>query len=258
MAEKSTVVFTPYPKVHYAEEYQTTGFQFAFMSKDNKMCHDWIICRDFLQDALRNQLTGRDDEIYSFHYKPGIDPKLETTRTLMLMSKEGADASEFKAMLKSAVKLVNHYETRHKLTPLTKMLKAKSAGEPGRICYLLKGPGAWSKSPVMISLYTFLIRIGYLKLDFKDHKELMAVFKELSSGSGRDHNYLKQTYEKFDLMIKHRSKHNFKKRGYKKGDNIRFQDDSIHNFHHNSGIVKLAQLNVSDKSVNEEFRKIFK
>ena len=80
---EKAIKFSPYQTLHYAEEYQVTGFHYAFMSTDGKMCHHWIKCRDFLQDALRNQLTGRSDAIYSFAYKPGKDPEVDTKTTRM-------------------------------------------------------------------------------------------------------------------------------------------------------------------------------
>ena len=56
-------------KLVLSEMNQTVPFQFAFVTKQNKMCHQWVNCRDYLQDAVRVALTGKPCEIYGFKYE---------------------------------------------------------------------------------------------------------------------------------------------------------------------------------------------
>lgn len=257
------IEFAPYQTINYAEEYQVTGFHYAFMSKDKKMCHHWIKCRDFLQDALRNQLTGRNDAIYSFAYKPGKDPEVDTKVTRMLVKRipnpnTPAAQKEFDEMMAGALRLINYYEKEHKLSPRSKMMKAKCTGNKDYV-YYFQGPGVWSQGAVMIAMYTFLIRIGFFRPKFKDEKSLMKEYERIIADPSRsnDTRYLKTVYKNLHLALKYREKHMFKPKGWKKGDKVLFHDSPMGSFHHHSGIVSLSQGNTPEKKLNEEFRKIF-
>jgi len=257
------VKFTLYPTKNYSEEYQVTGFHYAFMSADNKMCHHWIKCRDFLQDALRNQLTGRKDAIYSFNYNPDKDPKVETKKTLMLVKKIPAPTSdsarsEFALQMKSSLSLLNHYEKAHKLTPRSKLIKAKHSDADDGV-YLFQGPGAWSQGAIMIAIYTFLIRLGHFKPTFKDEASLMKEYGRIigDTSKSNDTRYLKLVHKNLHPALEHRSEHMFKPKGWKKGDKVLFHDSGMSNFHHHSGIVSLSQFNTPVKKLNDTFRKIF-
>jgi hypothetical protein len=257
------VKFSLYPTKNYCEEYQVTGFHYAFMSTDNKMCHHWIKCRDFLQDALRNQLTGRSDQIYSFHYQPGKDPKVGTNTTRMLVKRVPAPANkaaeqEFDGMMKSALTLVNHYERAHKFAPRSTLIKAKHDGKDQYV-YLFKGPGIWSQGAVMIAIYTFLIRLGHFMPVFKDEASLLKEYDRIMKDpkASNDTRYLKTVHKNLHPALKHRHKHLFKGPGWKSGDKVLFHDSAMSSFHHHSGIVSLSQFNTPEKGLNDTFRKIF-
>lgn len=263
-ATASVVEFTTYPNTNYCEEYQITGFHYAFMSADNKMCHHWVKCRDFLQDALRNQLTGRADAIYGFKYDPSKDPKVETKTTLMLVKRIPTPATdtakaEFDNMMKSALKLVNHYEKAHKLTPRSSLIRAKNNGND-QYAYLFKGPGIWSQGAVMIAIYTFLIRLGFFQPKFKNEEELMKEYSRIIGDSGRsnDTRYLNTVHKNLHTALENMDKHLFKSKSWKKGDKVLFHDSPMSNFHHHSGIVSLSQFCTPETGLNNEFRKLFK
>lgn len=262
-ASAKNVEYTAYPSKSYAEEYQVTGFHYAFMSTDGKMCHHWIKCRDFLQDALRNQLTGRNDAIYSFNYQPAKDPKVDTKTTRMLVKRVpnpsgAAGQKEFDEMVKSALGLVNYYEKVHKITPRSKVIKAKPKNGTDYV-YLFQGSGEWSQGAVMIAIYTFLIRIGFFKPKFKDEASLVKEYQRImkDKSASNDTRYLKTVYKNLHPALKHRAKHMFKKPGHKKGDKVLFHDSVMGSFHHHSGIVSLSMFNTPEKGLNDEFRKIF-
>lgn len=262
-AVAADVEFEVYPRKHYSEEYQVTGIHYAFMSSDRKMCHHWIKCRDFLQDALRNQLTGRTDSIYSFRYDPVKDPKIDTETTRMLVRRaptpDTADKKrEFDEIMASALNLLHHYEKKYGLGEPSTLVRARNNGTD-LYSYLFLSPGVWSQGPVMIAIYTFLIRLGYFKPSFKDDKGLMKAYEKIVNISPKtnDTRYLATVYKKLDRALEHMDEHLFKPKCWKKGDKIRFQDDQIEAFHHHSGIVSLAQLNTSSAEINNRFRKIF-
>ena len=258
-----TVEISLYPSKSYSEEYQVTGFHYALLSPDMKMCHHWIKCRDFLQDALRNQLTGRKDQIYGFNYNPASDPPCDVDVTRIAVKRiptPNTDAlkKDFDEMMLSALGLLNYYEKKHDLGGLSVMVKAKHSGNDQYI-YYFQGPGIWSQGAVMIAMYTFLIRIGHFKPQFTDEKSLRAAYESIISHSSKsnDTRYLKTVYKNLDLALEHREKHLFIKPGAKKGDKVLFHDSPMSSFHHHSGIVSLSQFNTPEKGLNDEFRKIF-
>ena len=262
MEESKVVKIKPYQNKRYAEEGQITGFHYAFISTKGEMCHHWIKCRDFLQDALRNQLTCRADAIYSFHYQPKSDPVVDTARTRMLVKRiphptNAQNKKEFDDMMRSALKLINHYEVKYKLTPRSKFIKAEMPGD--QYPYLFVGPGVWSQGPVMISIYTFLIRLGYFKPVFKDSKSLMMAYEKIMNGGQQtnDTRYLKVVHKNFDPALKHMEDHLFKPPGWKKGQKVLFHDSPMNSFHHHSGIVRLSQFGTPETKLNEKFRRIF-
>jgi len=258
--EIDPVEFSLYPKRSYNEEYQRTGFHYAFMSPDNKMCHGWVKCRDFLQDALRNQLTGRADEIYSFKYDPESDPEVATEQTSILVKRlpvpdTDEKKSEFDNMIMAGLKLVNYYEKAHKLGKASQCVRASHKGQDQYV-YLFRGPGVWSQGPIMISLYTFLIRLGYFLPEFKDEKSLMDVYDSIINHESQDNDcrYLKTIHKHIHTVLKYKKKHLFKQKGK---EEILFSDTPMNTFHHNSGIVSLSMLKNPEKKINDEFKKLF-
>lgn len=255
--EKGPIKVVTYPNRGYAEEYQVTGFHYAFLSSPtdgNRMCHWWVKCRDFLQDALRNQLTGRNDQIYSFAYRPKEDPPVDTARTRMLVKRvpkptSDAQVKEFKEMMKSGLALVNYYENKYNLTPKSKLVAVEQADNP----VLFVGPGVWSKGPVMIGLYTFLIRLGYWKHTFTEKEGPEKVYQKIMANTGskvtNDVRYLKTVHPFIDKMLKHRDLHLFKQKG---SDTIRFANTEMGSFHHHSGPISLAS-SFCDAAIKKAF-----
>lgn len=247
------------PHTHTSEEYQPTGFHFSLVSspkEGRKQCHTWIKCRDFLQDATRNALTGRKDSIYGFSYDPEKDPEIDFRRTRIVVKKQPHPRDDkgrenFLQMMKSALDIVNHFESYAKWKPKTKLYKVKNDKE--QFSFLFLGPGDWVSSSVGISMYTFLIRLGYFMITFKNRKELEQKFKEMATNtSTKDlqylaivHRYLYKIIDNYDLLK------------YKQGDKkILFGEHNIHDFHSRSGIVSVCQCNTPNSEINKKFKEI--
>jgi len=232
-----------YPTKSLSEEYQPTGMYFAFLSTKNEMCHTWIKCRDFLQDAVRNQLTGRSDEIYGFCYLPKENPKIDLRKTRLLV--KGIKLDE---VIKYSLQLVNHYERVAGLTPISKVVKTDDM-------YIFLGPGEWSQSPVLISLYTLLIRLGCRKIEFKNDEELIKAYEKLFNNKEvnniNDIRYLNSVYKYIHIVLENRNLLMFKQK-----DKILFEDTQIGSFHNNSGVVALCQNRIVDEKLKNKFKKI--
>jgi hypothetical protein len=239
------------------EEYQNTDFYFAFMSRQRNMCHEWVKCRDFLQDALRARYGVEQEKlIYGFGYNKD-NPRIDISSTRMLVSGNRGSTTFGKAVL-NGVRIVNLYEDAHKLTPRTKAIRAVCEEDENIHAYVLIGPGEWSQGYAMISLYTLLIRIGYYGLEFDDKRSLhSALYKFASEEASRDARYIAKVKDKIDAVIENRSLLAVKSAGWKEGDKLLFQDATVHLLHNRSGIVAHANCATPDKELNDKLIEIF-
>lgn len=230
---------------HLSEIYQSTGFKFAFLSSPEdglKMCHPWIKCRDFLNDAMRNQITGKKDQIFGFSYVPGSNPTIDTKRMRMLVKRDAAKGEEnvlanTHEMMLDAFNLLRFFERREKMKPITKL----EAVEGHEGLYVFTSSSEWILSPFMISLYTFLIRLGAKKIKFKTGEELEAELKKIADMPEQygDHDiqYLKIVYPHLSKILHRRAV-----LGYQKPDGkTLFETASIDTFHNYTGIVALCK-----------------
>lgn len=249
------------PHSETAEEYQPTGFHYALVSNPKngrKQCHTWIKCRDFLQDAVRNYITGDTPRIYGFGYDKKQDAAIDLARTRVAVKRlpqptTGAKKAEFREMMESGLNLIHHFEGYKEWKP-TRLYKVKE--DQGQEAYLFLGPGNWVKSPVGVALYTFLIRLGYFKITFEDSKDLMKTFETLAkSGKSNDTRYLSVIYKHLYTVLDNYDKTLYKVPGSKK---IRYADLPINEFHHRSGIVSLCQGSFCDGELKKDFAKILK
>lgn len=222
---------------------QQVGMKYAFLSVDNKQCHPWIKCRDFLHDALRCQVTGKKDGIYGFNFDPEVNPPLDLKKMRMLVkrdphSKEKNPSEVTKEAIYRALSIIRCIETKAGIKTLSKL----HVTDEDEDIYIFEGPRAWMGSPFMISLYTLLIRLGAKKIEFDNVEELDAELKRLSDNeeksSDNDIRYLKVVQPYIHKIVENR-----KKLKYVGKDNkpLFFVDKGINIFHNYTGVVSLTQ-----------------
>lgn len=254
--------------IKLAEINQSTGMVFALANKikDDKfkyiMCHDWVKCRDFLHDAARAQLTRSSCIIYAFQYTAGKDPEICFDKTYMLVSKLNSHLStnehisNFKEEIKSALKLLRHFERQAKVT-LSTVEEVDSEDSKKKIVYLFKSPALWMSSPFLISMYSFIIRLGTKKLKFKTQEELQKQLKVISENKNNcydnDSQYLKTLWDKMHLIIQNVDSIFTKKNNM---HDYYFKDIGIATFHNNSGILSLAKGVTANLDLNKSIKTI--
>jgi len=242
-----------------SEVYQKTGVQFAFATTrpadrgSAKQCHDWVLCRDFLNDAVLAQHVNSHKGIYGFNYFPGTNPPIDFKNIRVLVRKRERDIKleETEQFIESALKIVNHFEVECGIKPKTKVRRVKNIDGT----FLFIGSSEWIESPFMISLYTFLIRLGTRKLVFETKEEL-AIKLETISNEQREHgdtdiNYLKSTRLYLYDIITNRKKYSF----VKPNGEIFMSEYQIETFHNNTGIVALTNNTVPVKELKYLFKK---
>lgn len=257
-----------YPKASLSEIYQKTGMVFAFVSKPDaktksqEMCHTWVKCRDFLHDAVRCQVIGNGTScsIYGFNYKEGTNPPIDLRKTRMLASQEGADVdvNKFRRRMKNSLLLLNHFEKKARVG-LSTMREVDPKGSDKKIIMLFTSSAMWMKSPFLVSMYTFLIRLGDKELKFHSTKSLKKAMKKLSeSGSSdgvrrdNDARYLKTMWDKLHEVIRLRNKLFVMKDGVHE---IYHSPMDIGTFHNNCGILTLIKAGTPAVELNKMVKK---
>lgn len=261
----------PNPK-SLSEIYQATGFHFAFCAAPTStlgriQAHEWAKCRDFLPDAARAVLTSKSCSIYGFNYDPAKNPPLDMQKMRMLVCKKSmktkADVTAFEKKIDNALLILNHYEKIAKitLTRLYRVIHEKDTKEFDSV-FMFYGSGAWMKSPFLISMYTFLIRLGDKELQFNTTEELKKALKKLNEDKqagkyekDNDASYIAHSWDKLDLILKHREKLFPEKNGF---HDINFAGHDIGAFHNNTGVLALVKGSTPDSELNKRAKEIFK
>jgi len=250
------------------EIYQKTGMVFSFVSSPTeglKQCHSWVKCRDFLHDAVRVQITGTQCSIYGFRFSKGINPPIDLTKMRMLVSKNGLkktkeDLDSFTVKIRSALKMIRCFEKVAKVRPSI-LKKVDTEGSSYTSIYMFIGDKIWVKSPFMVSLYTFLIRLGDKELVFKTEDELVLALETLAktskpggNGTDNDLTYLPECYKNlFTIARKHEEMFAVDKNGL---HDVYTKPIEIGTFHNQSGILSLSRKTTCDKTFNQTLQEI--
>lgn len=265
MPKKKKLEWFPKPK-SLNEIYQQTGMVFAFVSapKDGlKVCHEWVKCRDFLHDAVRTQITGKECGIFGFKFDTKLNPPIDLRKTRMVVSKHNlSDATlpQFRQKMVSALAILNHFEKQAGVS-LSKMEEIDATGSGKKAVFLFTSPRLWITSPFLVSMYTFLIRLGDKELKFKNARELKKRLKELNDRvkagklNDNDAQYLGASWNRLHDIIKKRNTLFPKEKGW---HDIYFKDIGISGFHNNCGILSLAKAQTACNEMNKRMKEVMK
>jgi hypothetical protein len=178
----------------------------------------------------------------------------------MLVSKNGLtdtkeDLIDFGLKVKSGLKIIRCFEKVAGVKP--SVLKTiNTDGSSYKAIYMFIGDGMWMKSPFMVSLYTFLIRLGDKMLSFETEDELLKSLETLAktskpgcNGNDNDLTYLPECYKHlFTVARKHKELFPVDKDGM---HDIYTKEIEIGSFHNYSGILSLSRKQTCDKVFNQ-------
>lgn len=227
-----------------------------------KQCHEWVKCRDFLHDAVRVQITGSPCAIFGFRFSKEANPPIDLTKIRMLVSKNGLTEKEidgFNLKMKCGLKIVRCFEKIAVVKP--SILKKMTPDEPKyKAVYMFVGDKMWIKSPFMLSLYTFLIRLGDKEIAFKTSDELNSALGDLAkkaksnNNNDNDLSYLTVCYKNlFTVAEKHESLFLTDANGM---HDIYTKPIDINSFHGYSGILSLSNKSTCDKTFNQKLQEV--
>ena len=118
----------------------------------------------------------------------------------------------------------------------------------------------WLTSPAMVSMHTFLIRLGDKQLDFKSVESLKKAFKILhdeaktQGKADNDTSYLGTHWDKLHLVVENR----FELFGETNAQKTFFDDCPIGTFHDNAGILNLTRCTTHNKELDAKMKELTK
>ena len=261
----------------YSNALDLDGPDFAFCSRDLKQASNFHLCRE----NLINEMFGFYNKS---PYTKNVTPR--KMKLLVQMYSEDPDyyaENEFdvyeedlrkfkkkvERCMRRSLKLINFFERIAKWQQHTKLYEAihKRLDDRGIVMYLFAGPGKWMRSPHMISLFTFLIRMG----NFKEWDSLRSLkdFEKISKKLIKQNKYpeisyeeswpdinehLRDIYAKIPILMKNWN------RLFGKKPSRYFFTEAIPNVksRYGEGISRLCRGCAGDKETNEAFQKILK
>jgi hypothetical protein len=138
------------------------GLEYAFLSENYVQVHQLVWCKDFMQDAIHGHLNNKFTEIYGFTYDPVTDPPLYMEQTRLLLA-NWKDAKFGDKITNNVTPFLQAIENQLKMA---KTVFEKCINPPPRYkksgVYIAHGSKRWMRSPPLISLYTLLLRVGFV------------------------------------------------------------------------------------------------
>lgn len=138
----------------------SNGLEFA-VSTMEKQCSHFVYCKDFLHDAVWAVLYNSPIEIYRFIYDPILNPIDVNDLTRVLVGNQSDQ--HFHQKIPNCLDFLNQVEKALKLKK-TVAFECEDPPEdylPGGI-FMLQGSQRWMCAPPMLSMYTMLMRCGFV------------------------------------------------------------------------------------------------
>lgn len=223
------------------------GFEFCFISKNNEQVCPFVLCKDFLHDAIMGIHNNKKVQIYGFKYDPSKDLPVCLDKSKIAIANSQDD--NFKNKIPKILGILNQVESELRLKK-TKALEISNPPKMYKKCgiFLLEGSNRWLISPPMVSLYTLLIRCGVYhnvknswRRTLKDISDQKPQFRDSSEGkfippSGNagcnDYYYLSKAQNAIDFIIQ-----NGYAKIFYKDPKKNYPDVSINSMHGEFGIV---------------------
>lgn len=171
------------------------GLEFAFVSDNYEQCHNFILCKDFLQDIIYSTINEKPINIFNFSYDPHKDPKV-SIKSLKLLVRNHSDKN-FYDKLENSMAFINEIEN------ILQIKKSRLRPCENNTWYI-KGSKRWINAPPMISLYALLLRIGLIhKKGIPASKTLRDLVQhKIKPYQKKDAYLLKHSYLGFSKIVK--------------------------------------------------------
>jgi hypothetical protein len=226
-------------KVTWAEKKKSisqvysSGIEYAFLTENFEMIHQFVYCKDFMQDAIAGYLQNKTMSIYGFSYNPKTCLPIYSKKTRLLFTNCSDKAMANR--IPGSKDFLNQIEKKlkmHRTQIYTAFDPPKQYAKSG--VYIYDGSKRWMISPPMISLYTLLMRVS---LVHKVGDDFMNTVTGVSSGKipgmqTEDQYQMKNAEKAFKWIL---DKGDRKLFFTNQIDN--FKDQSVNTMHNDLGIV---------------------
>lgn len=209
-------------------------------SPKQEIATGWVLCKDFLTDAIWAQLHGKTAQIFGFRYQPGTDPELSLDPVLVVVRNKTKSNAVFDKEIQQSLKFINLVEARMSFSLST--LQKVDDGTKHSV-WLFTCPKEWVHAPPMFSMLTLFLRVG---CHYKGGGKLNEALNDFKKNvKHNDSSYLKSS-RKLRLLIMKYGLSIFDK-DIKKNYPA---DASVGTIHNSSGIVNSARSPVFKKLYN--------
>ncbi len=227
--------------VQYLSQGVIGNCEFSFISEDNRQISPFFFCKDYLQDAVMGQVRKKKVCQYGYVFDPAVHPPvyLKKTRLLLTNSKDKTMPEKIEACLD----FINQFEKKLGINKTkTVVSRCKDPAKKYALCgvWLFEGSNRWMRSPVMISLYSLLLRVG---LGHKLGEDCMKTISDIQDGKTKayyaevDTHYVKKAKSGIDRILATGDREIF---GSKYEPNYK-NDISSSILHNNLGIVSFSE-----------------
>jgi len=211
-------------------EIYSTGMKYAFISNDWKQSHTFVLCKDFLQDAVWATVNKCESNIYGFHFRPGENAPVDLSRVRIAVRHKNP---KFEEDCLRALTFIRELDAAQKFEP-TELHFGGLFNGAGEKVYVFVGDKRWLHSTVLLSLYALAIRVGmtYNGIGWKRHYGTAKKYFGTN-----DKEYTRQTLSVLDKIVgksPYTLFHSKMEDNYKKGL-------SISDIHERGGIVAVAE-----------------
>lgn len=222
------------------------GIEFALVTEDNKQIHQFVYCKDYLQDAVMGFLNNQQALIYGFNYNPKEHLPVCMSAMRVLVANRTKD-EKYVNQIEACLDFINQIEVQLKMKRTvvyrcTHPLEAyKKSGT-----WLFEGSKRWMAAPPMISLYALLIRSGVSHTKGVNYKDTIEgiingkIYVEYSY----DKSYISSAKEPLERFIKHGDRKIFKAKEIK--DNYP-ASLTVNDMHNRGGIVSYNSKSLQSK-----------
>lgn len=138
------------------------GIEFAHISREDHQVGPWVFCKDYLQDAIWGTVNKKVASIYGYYFDPKQEQKPTVLRARLLITNSGDTTMRDKVPL--CEDFVHQVEDTLGIVMKTTFQECENP--PGKYkrsgVWLVEGSRRWVTSPVMLSMYTLLLRTGFV------------------------------------------------------------------------------------------------
>lgn len=205
------------------------GLEYALVSDNFEQCHEFVLCKDFLHDVYYSTINKKEFNLYKFSYNPFYMPKpcMKEARILLTNGKD----KNFSLKIPAVCEFINQIENDLGMKKTTARACSKPPSEYSKSgIYIFQGDRRWIVAPSMLSLYSLLLRIGFVHKPGNSYQDTLSALKKrkLTPYQSKDIYWFKCSEMAFAEIMNNSDKSLFSKNfadNYPKNLSM----DSIHN-----------------------------